>query len=152
MSVRDIGKGKEGNDSDASGDDSDDNGSSSDEGEGGDGGEGGEGKSSSKCKRGRKRQLIRDGEGVAEWSEANIQRLQQSLGSYGYGAWEEIRRDAKLREWPLRDIARGCRLALLQVKIYCIIVVLTSFPFEMYRHLTQTSPSFFPVCLLYVHR
>ena len=56
-----------------------------------------------------------DGQGVADWTEANLNRILSAMMCIGYGNWSAVREDAKLRKWPLGDVARGGRIVLLQL-------------------------------------
>ena len=51
---------------------------------------------------------------VVNWTEPLMQRLGVSLVNCGYGNWAAIKAEAGLRAWPLKAVAEGCRVAVLQ--------------------------------------
>ena len=49
-----------------------------------------------------------------EWTDSNLQKIVNALVIRGYGNWDGISKESKLN-WSDYDIARGARLALLQL-------------------------------------
>lgn len=62
---------------------------------------------------------------IAEFNQVNIMKILTSMNSRGYGNWEAINKDSKLK-WSLRDISRGCRYALLNLLFISCLSTTTS--------------------------